>query len=206
MRNEYVNNVYLSGRIVAIHENAKYCKVELLQNYKDKTGEDKSHVIVVHFTPEQVKAFVSRFRTGDRVNVTAFAQSCRNHYTCSNRTELWGVTIWPAPIVKGKTFKPRNNVSLAGKVTSTFQTTNKTTLATLYVVSTKELISYSGTKVEKQFYTYMTVALNNKLLEDKSIDKGDWLSIRGFVVKSRDKSGQNDMHIVATRIEEYEHA
>lgn len=163
---------------------------------RDENGKIVSDVHTIRFFDKNAEHYENMFVPGDFVCVTAMAIDVRNQYTCKNKSDLFGVSIEPKR-VGNYTRHDASVFTIRGKVTSLFERTwgdNTRQLVTLYVKSEKPSYMLDGTLGTVSYNTYVTVSIdsNSAKVLAKTLQKGDFVELRGRVVESV----QKDTHVI----------
>lgn len=189
---QHINNAFFSGRIYSMFVTPKgelKLKLSIAQSKNGKNGErvlkkDRNgsyvrSIITIRFLGEAAKKVNENFRPGDYVNVTAIAQTVRNHYSCTNKIEMWGLSVSSKRGAHFNPLKDINNITLQGKVTSIFESKSGSKLVTIYTSVDKPVLTPSLTPMAQTFASY-TVVNVGKAFECK---KGDYIKVSGFVIE-----------------------
>lgn len=195
-----MNNAYFSGKIYSMLMTPKgelKLKLSIAQSKRGKDGkrelrqdENGSYVrsiITIRFLGELAKKINNNYRPGDYVNVTAVAQTVRNHYSCTNKIEMWGINVSRKGGARFSPLYDINNVTLRGKVTSVYELTSGSKLVTIYTSVEKNVLTPSMSMMPQTFTSYTTVNVG-KNFECK---KGDYINVSGFVIERTQGHGYN---------------
>lgn len=208
---QHLNNAFFSGKIHSMFMTPKdelKLKLSITQSKFDKNdnrvikldkdGKPMRSVITIRFLGESAKRINENYCVGDYVNVTALAQTVRNHYSCTNKIEMWGLSVTSKRSSQLSPLRDVNNITLQGKVSSVYELKSGSKLVTIYTSVERPVLTPSLTPKPQTFISYTVVNVG------KSFDckKGDHIKVSGFVTEiNRDKSGATndvDQHIICT--------
>ncbi len=205
----YSNVVFLSGKIVSTYLTPRKelkVKLSIARFIKDKeTGEFKiktdsknepmKNIVSIRFFNEDAESVNSRFRPGDFVNLTAFIQTVRNHYTCKSYIELWGLNMW----AKGDVKTDVNSILLTGKIDSVSISSRGNRFVNLYTDVEKEVTAPNGVTRKQNFRSYTNFMLRSS---DPEVHKGDWVTVRGYLTENvNDKEVQRRVNVTEFKID-----
>ena len=206
-----VNNAFFSGKIHSMFMTPKgelKLKLSIAQSKtndagerilkKDKNGNYVRSIITIRFLGESAKRVNDQFRAGDYVNVVAVAQTVRNHYSCTNKIEMWGLSVNSKQGSHIDPLRDINSITLQGKVTSIYETKSGTRLVTVYTSVEKPVLTPSLTPKNQTFNSYTTVNVG----KDFECTKGEYIKVSGFVIEHNDKNSAAQ-YIYCTKKEKF---
>lgn len=196
---EIVNNAFFSGKIMSkfmtprgeLKLKLSIAKSKLNKETgervlkKDKDGNYIRSVITIRFFGEMAKRIDHAYQVGDYVNVIALAQTVRNHYSCTSKVEMWGLSVNTKKGARISPLKDINIIELQGKVTDIYTTKTGNKHLTIYTSVAKPVLTASLKPVEQVFASYTTVDVNRGFV----CKKGDYVRIKGFVKEEESYEG-----------------
>ncbi len=207
----HVNSAFFSGKIASMFMTPKGdLKVKLnigsfkkgedgkYSLRKDDDGKYINSTLTLYFFGEQAKRLKARFRPGDYVSANAFAQTTRNHYSCTNRIEFWGINMWPKKTIVGEIKPDVNSVHIVGKISSTFTTPTGLNLLTIFTSTNEEVLTPSGKMLPKNFSSYTEVSMGKR--DIALYKKGDYIDVQGFVREIARADGSKACFIQVTKV------
>lgn len=204
-----INNAFFSGKIHSMFMTPKgelKLKLSITQSKPGKDGErviktDKDgnpmrSVITIRFLGESAKRVNENYCVGDYVNITALAQTVRNHYSCTNKIEMWGLSVNSKRNSQLSPLKDINNITLQGKVSSVYELKSGAKLVTVYTKVERPVLTPSLTPKPQSFISYTVVNVG----KDFDCKKGDHIKVSGFVTEVSKKNAANsiEQHIICT--------
>lgn len=159
---------------------------------RDENGKVLSERIVVRFFDRQADELFDTYKVGDYVNVTAVAQTVRNHYDGTSKTDIWGLSMNPK-VINGKLINDHNHLDLRGKIVSSNAVNDNLVIVNILTKVEKKFPTGNGSFYVQKYKSITPVGIYRKdgtaRELDKNFTKGTWINVKGYLTTVKKETG-----------------